>query len=77
MTVVNGLPAHALLVHFLVVLAPLTALLDIVCGLNIIVAIMVLAVGLSAMIQIYRVGDAGAQSVWDGEIAHLNKANGT
>jgi hypothetical protein len=26
MTVVNGLPAHALLLHFLVVLIPLTAL---------------------------------------------------
>ena len=33
MTVVNGLPAHALLLHFLVVLIPLTALLGIVCGL--------------------------------------------
>jgi len=33
MTVVNGLPADVLLVHFLVVLAPLTALLEIVCGL--------------------------------------------
>jgi uncharacterized membrane protein len=163
MTVVNGLPAHALLVHFLVVLVPLTALLEIVCGFwpaarrgqllwltlilatvttilapitanagqwlydlrtnpapilrehaergstmiyfsaallavvialvvlrvierrsdkrpvvtHIIVAIMVLAVGISSMIQIYRVGDAGAQSVWGGEIAHLKKANGT
>lgn len=38
---------------------------------------MVLAVGISSMIQIYRVGDAGAQSVWSGEIAHLKKANGT
>jgi uncharacterized membrane protein len=163
MTVVNGLPAHALLVHFLVVLAPLTALMEIVCGLwpaarrgqmlwltlilatvtmvltpittnagqwlydlrtnpgpilrehaergsvmiyfsaallavaialvvlrvierrsdkrrvvtHIIVAIVVLAVGISSMIQIYRVGDAGAQSVWGGEIAHPKKANGT
>jgi uncharacterized membrane protein len=33
MTVVNGLPAHVLFVHFLVVLVPLTALLDIVCAL--------------------------------------------
>ena len=33
MNVVNGLPAHVLLLHFLVVLAPLTALLEIVCGL--------------------------------------------
>jgi hypothetical protein len=29
------------------------------------------------MIQIYRVGDAGAQSVWGNEIAHLEKSNGT
>jgi hypothetical protein len=28
----NGLPAHALLVHFIVVLAPLTAVLAIVCA---------------------------------------------
>lgn len=28
----NGLPAHALLVHFIVVLAPLTALLAILCA---------------------------------------------
>ncbi len=33
MTVIAGLPAHVLLVHFLVVLAPLTALLTILCGL--------------------------------------------
>jgi uncharacterized membrane protein len=159
MTVINGLPAHALLVHFVVVLVPLTALLEIVCGLwpaarrghllwltlilaagtmaltpitinaggwlydlrsnaspilqrhaelggamnyfsaallavaivlvvfrlaerrfgkshliaNILVAILVLAVGISSIIQIYRVGDAGAQSVWGSEIAHLKK----
>ncbi len=159
MNVVNGMPAHVLLLHFLVVLAPLTALLEIVCGLwpaarrgqllwltlilatitmvltpitinagqwlydlrtnpspilrehtergsamiyfsvallvvavllvvlrlterrsekrrlvvQIIVGIMVLVVGISSMIQIYRIGDAGAQSVWGGEIAHLNK----
>jgi hypothetical protein len=28
----NGLPAHALLVHFIVVLAPLTAVLAILCA---------------------------------------------
>jgi uncharacterized membrane protein len=163
MTVVNGLPAHALLLHFMVVLVPLTALLEIVCGLwpaarrgqllwltlvlavatmvltpitinagqwlydlrtkaspilrehaergstmtyfsaallavaiglvvlrlverrsekrravsHIIVGIMVLAVAISSMVQIYRVGDAGAQSVWGGEIARLKKAGGT
>lgn len=32
MTTINGLPAHALLVHFIVVLAPLTALLAILCA---------------------------------------------
>jgi hypothetical protein len=31
-TTIFGLPAHALLVHAVVVLAPLTALLEIVCG---------------------------------------------
>jgi uncharacterized membrane protein len=31
MNVVNGLPAHVLLVHFMVALAPLTALLEIAC----------------------------------------------
>jgi hypothetical protein len=33
MTTVNGLPAHVLLVHFVVVLAPLTAVLAITCAL--------------------------------------------
>ncbi len=33
MSTVNGLPAHALLVHFIVVLGPLTAVLAIVCAL--------------------------------------------
>ena len=32
MTTISGLPAHALLVHAIVVLAPLTALLEILCG---------------------------------------------
>ena len=163
MNVVNGLPAHVLLVHFIVVLAPLTALLEIACALwaaarrgqlvwltlilaivvtvltpittdaggwlydlrrnpdpilrehaergdtmiyfslallvvaialvgfryaerrahksglvtRILVAIVVLAVGVSSMVQIYRIGDAGAQSVWGNEIAHLKKSNGT
>lgn len=163
MHVVNGLPAHVLLVHFMVVLVPLTALLEIACGLwrgarrgqlvwltlilavvttvltpittdaggwlydlrrnpdpilrehaergdamiyfavallvaaialvalrfaerrtekgrplaSAIVAIVVLAVGISSIVQIYRVGDAGSQSVWGNEIAHLKKTNGT
>lgn len=152
MTTINGLPAHALLLHFVLILAPLTALLEIVCGLwpaarrgqllwltailavvtmvltpltvnaggwlygqtanpspvlqrhadlgsdmtyysvallvaaivlvvlrvverrtdkrhigaTIGVAILVLAIGVSSMVQIYRVGDAGAQAVWGG-----------
>jgi hypothetical protein len=163
MTVIGNLPAHALWLHFVVVLAPLTAVLEIVCGLwpaarrgqllwvtlalagatmvltpitinagewlfglrataspilrehadrgeamiyfsaallavaiglvllrllerrpgnrrmvtRVIAGIVVLAVGISATIQVYRVGDAGAQSVWGGEIARLKKANGS
>jgi uncharacterized membrane protein len=163
MNVINGLPAHALLLHLVVVLVPLTAALEIVCGLwpaarrgqllwltlvlagatmvitpitinagewlyglrkkpspilqehaergstmvyfaaallvvaiglvalrlverrsdrrrvvtHVIVAIIVLAVSVSSMVQVYRTGDAGAQSVWGGEIAHLEKSNGT
>jgi uncharacterized membrane protein len=162
MNVINGLPAHALLLHVVVVLVPLTALLEIVCGLwpaarrgqllwltlvlaaatmvltpitinagewlydlrakpspilqehaergetmiyfagallavavglvglryverrserrrvvpHVIVGIIALAVGISSMVQVYRTGDAGAQSVWGGEIAHLQKSHG-
>jgi hypothetical protein len=43
-----------------------------------ILAILAVAVGISSMIQVYRIGDAGSQSVWAGEIAKLKKeANGT
>lgn len=163
MNVINGLPAHALLLHIVVVFVPLTAALEIVCGLwpaarrgqllwltllmaiatmvitpitinagewlydlrkkpspilqehaerggtmvyfaaallvvavglvalrfierrsdkrrvitRVVVAIIVLAVSISSMVQVYRTGDAGAQSVWGGEIAHLEKSNGT
>jgi uncharacterized membrane protein len=161
LTSISGLPAHVLLVHFLVVLVPLTALLEIVCGVwpaarrrlvwlvlvlaavttaltpltiragqwlldlrkqpspmlrehaelgssmiyfsvallvvaialavlhvvqgrsnkqrvaaNVVVAIVALAVGISSIIIVYRIGDAGAQSVWGGELAKLTKANG-
>lgn len=34
LSTINGLPAHVLLVHFIVVLAPLTAVLAIVCALG-------------------------------------------
>jgi hypothetical protein len=43
---------------------------------KIIVAVLAVAVGISSMIQIYRIGDVGAQSVWGNEIAHLKQANG-
>ncbi|MEE6177969.1 DUF2231 domain-containing protein [Mycobacterium sp. 050134] len=162
MDVISGLPAHALLLHFVVVLAPLTAALEIVCAfwtparrgqllwltlilavitmvltpitidagqwlydlrakpspilnehadrgaamvyfsaallvvaiglvvlrltehrfekrrvaVNVVVGVVALLVGVASMIQIYRIGDAGAQSVWGGEIARLKKANG-
>jgi len=33
LTTINGLPAHVLLVHFIVVLAPLTAVVAVVCAL--------------------------------------------
>ena len=162
MTVINGLPAHVLLVHFLVVLVPLTAVLEIICALwpavrrghivwltlvlavvtlvmtpittdagewlydmrarpgailqqhadrggtmiyfsiallvvaialavlhvaerrsgrsrppaTIVIAVVALAVGIASMVQLYRIGDSGAQSVWGNEITHLKQANG-
>lgn len=161
MTIVNGMPAHALLLHFVLVLVPLIALLEILCGLwpaarrgqllwltvilaagnmvltpitvnagewlydlrakpnpilqehaargslmnyfsaallavalillalhvverrsdqgrvvtRAIVAVLALGVAISSMVQIYRVGDAGAQSVWGDEIARLQKSH--
>jgi uncharacterized membrane protein len=159
MTVFSGLPTHVLLVHFLVVLVPLTAVLEIVCalwpavrrgqivwltlalatvimvltpitveagewlydlrrnpepilqqhadrggwmtyfavallvvavalaGLHVVerrsaaqrrlaktlVAVLTVLVGVASMIQIYRIGDTGARSVWGNEIAHLRQ----
>ncbi|MGH3722747.1 MAG: DUF2231 domain-containing protein [Mycobacterium sp.] len=35
MNTLSGLPAHVLLVHFVVVLAPLTAILEILCGFSV------------------------------------------
>jgi uncharacterized membrane protein len=160
MTVINGLPAHALLVHFIVVLAPLTAILEIVCAvwpraregllvwltlvlafattvltplttsagewlynlrrnpgpglrehaergdtmiyfavalliaavalvvvqrmegrstsrpvINVAVAVVVVLVAVATMIQTYRIGDSGAQSVWGNELTHLKQSN--
>jgi uncharacterized membrane protein len=153
------MPAHVLLVHFMVVLVPLTALLEILCGLwpaarrrlvwlvlvlavgimaltpvtvdagewlydlrkehsailqthaqraewmiyfsvallvvaiafavlqvlehrsdtrraaaNVLVAIVALAVGISSIVVIYRIGDAGSQSVWGEELSRLTKS---
>ena len=34
------------------------------------------AVGISSIVQLYRIGDTGAQSVWGNEIAHLKQAAG-
>ena len=161
MTVFSGLPSHVLFVHFLVVLVPLTAALEIVCALwpavrrgqivwvtlvlavvitvltpitvdagewlydlrphpdsllqqhaerggwmtyfsiallvvaialavlhvaerrseqrrlpaQIGVALLAVVVGVASLIQIYRVGDTGARSVWGNEIAHLRQMN--
>ena len=44
---------------------------------HIVVGIMVLVVGISSVIQMYRVGDAGGRSVWDGEIARMEKPHGS
>ena len=157
MTVISGLPAHVLFVHFLVVLVPLTALLEITClwpaarrrlvwlvlilaivtavltpvtthagewlfdrerepsallrthaergdwmiyfsvallvvaialavlhvlenrsdnrrlATNVIVAIVTLAVGISSMVTVYRIGDSGAESVWHNELTKSDK----
>jgi membrane-associated PAP2 superfamily phosphatase len=159
-TVINGLPAHVLLVHFIVVLAPVTAISAILCALwpaarqrlvwptlvlavvtlaltplttdaggwlydlrskpspllrehaelgdtmiygavgllivaalvafvhtrehrhrsvssalRVAVAVLTVVVGASTIVQVYRIGDSGAQSVWGDEIAHLTKPN--
>jgi uncharacterized membrane protein len=160
-TVINGLPAHVLFVHAIVVLAPLTAVLEIICALwpaarrgqliwvtlvlaivttvltpitvkagewlydlrpsptallhehaergdtmtyfslallvvalalvalrfaerrdntrrvlyNAIVAVAAILVGVASMVQVYRIGDSGAQSVWANEITHLTSAH--
>lgn len=39
-----------------------------------IVTVVAVLVGVASMVQVYRVGDAGAKSVWSKEIAHLNQA---
>lgn len=163
MNTATGLPNHVVLLHFVVVLVPLTALLEIVCGLwpaarrgqvlwltlilasvnmvltpitanagrwlydltanpspllrehaargstiiyfsaallavaiglvvlrvtedrsdkprmiiHILAGITVLVVGISSMIQIYRVSDAGGHSVWDEELERMENPRGS
>ncbi|MBF6244488.1 MULTISPECIES: DUF2231 domain-containing protein [Nocardia] len=162
MTVIHNLPAHVLFVHFIVVLVPLTAILEIVCALwpaarrghlvwltltlavivmvltpitihagqwlynlrrnpdeilrehaergetmlyfaiallvvavaltglhlaerrgtdlrtliTVTVAVLAVVVAVASIVQTYRVGDAGSQSVWGDEIARLQKNRG-
>ncbi len=158
LTTISGLPAHVLLVHALVVLAPLTALLEILCalwpaarrrlvwlvlafaggitvltpittnagewlygqerhhsailnthadrggwmiyfsvamlvvavvlalvhrresrsakpgmGTNLAVAVLAIAVGAAAIVQVVRIGDSGARSVWANELTKSDK----
>ncbi|MGB9250255.1 MAG: DUF2231 domain-containing protein [Mycobacterium sp.] len=158
LTTISGLPAHVLLVHAMVVLAPLTALLEILCalwpaarrhlvwlvlsfavvttaltpitanagewlydrerhhsdilnthagrggwmvyfsvamlvvavalalvhwregrsakpgfGVNLAVAVLAIAVGAASIVQVVRIGDAGAQSVWGNELTKSDK----
>jgi ABC-type branched-subunit amino acid transport system permease subunit len=158
LTTIAGLPAHVLLVHAVVVLAPLTALLEILCSLwpaarrrlvwlvlafaavttaltpittnagewlydrerhhsdilnthadrggwmiyvsiamlvvgivlalvhwresrsgksgmttNVVVAVLAIAVGAASIVQVVRIGDAGARSVWAGELTKSDK----
>ncbi|WP_227979555.1 DUF2231 domain-containing protein [Nocardia spumae] len=163
MTVIHDLPAHVLFVHVIVVLVPLTAVLEIVCAVwpvarrghlvwltlilavivmvltpitihagqwlydlrenpdailrehaergetmlyfaiallvvavaltalhiaerrgtdlhvivTVAVAVLAVAVGIASIVQTYRVGDAGSQSVWGNEIAHLQHPRGS
>jgi uncharacterized membrane protein len=158
LSTISGLPAHVLLVHALVVLAPLTALLEILCAVwpaarrrlvwlvlafavvttaltpitteagewlydrerhhsailnthadrggwmiyfsiamlvvavilalvhwrenrsgkpgmttNVVVAILAIALGLASIVQVVRIGDAGARSVWANELTKSDK----
>jgi ABC-type branched-subunit amino acid transport system permease subunit len=152
LTTIAGLPAHVLLVHALVVLAPLTALLEILCALwpaarrrlvwlvlafaivttaltpitteagewlydrerhhsailnthadrggwmiyysvamlvvavllalvhlresrsgTVVVAILAIVVGAASIVQVVRIGDAGARSVWANELTKSDK----
>jgi hypothetical protein len=78
MSTFNGLPAHALLVHFIVVLAPLTALLAILCAVwpaarrRLVWLVAALAVGVTVLTPLtteagqwleHRLGDSPALQV--------------
>ena len=39
----------------------------------VIVAILALAVGISTIVTVYRIGDSGARAVWGGEIAQADE----
>lgn len=45
--------------------------------LTVAVAVLAVVVGVASMVQLYRTGDAGSQSVWGSLIAHLKKAGGS
>jgi hypothetical protein len=70
----NGLPAHILLNHFVVVLAPLTAILAVVCALwpaarrrlnwLVVVGVLVIAAAAATLVQTYRIGESGARAAW-------------
>ncbi|MBY8857423.1 hypothetical protein K7711_13125 [Nocardia sp. CA2R105] len=45
--------------------------------LTVAVAVLAVVVGVASMVQLYRTGDAGSQSVWGSLIAHLKKAAGS
>ncbi|MFF3572823.1 DUF2231 domain-containing protein [Nocardia jiangxiensis] len=45
--------------------------------LTVAVAVLAVVVGVASMVQLYRTGDAGSQSVWGNQIAHLKKAGGS
>lgn len=48
------MPAHILLNHFIIVLAPLTALL----------AVLVVVASVAVLVQVYRIGESGARAAW-------------
>ena len=78
LTTISGLPAHVLLVHALVVLAPLTALLEILCALwpaarrHLVWLVLALAAGTTALTPI--TAEAG-EWLYDQERHHRDILN--